>query len=76
MTRLGDASTKVAKVNDLLGSEVSGTNFSFTRTERGAVLPFTKPTKWVTIRKNNATVHSTKLEERKESTIINRGTNL
>jgi hypothetical protein len=76
MTRLGDASTKVAKVNNLLGSGISGMNFSFTRTERGAVFSFTEPTKWATILKNNATVHTMKLEERKESTISNCGTNL
>jgi hypothetical protein len=76
MTRLRNASTKVAKVKDFLRSGVSGTNFDFTRTERSAVLLFTEPTKWATSLDDNAAVHTMKLEERQESTISNHGTNL
>ncbi len=76
MTAFGDAPAKIAEVNNLLKSGISCVNLSFARSERSAFLPFTEPTNGSTNLEYNSTVHATKFEERKESTIGNHRTNL
>ena len=76
MTIFGDALAKIAEVNDLFRSGISCANLSFVKTERSAFLSFTKPTNGSTILEDVATIHATKFEERKESTIGNCRTNL
>jgi hypothetical protein len=44
-------------------------DFSFTRTERSAILVVAKPAKWTIIFEDDTTVHATKLEEREKSVI-------
>ncbi len=76
MTIFGDALAKIAEVNNLFRSGISCADLSFARTERSVFLLFTKPTNGSTVLEDNATIHATKFEERKESTISNRRTNL
>ncbi len=76
MTIFGEAPTKIAEVDDLFRSGISCANLSFARTERSAFQSFTKPTNGSTILEDDATIHATKFEERKESTISNHRTNL
>ncbi len=72
MTTVGDAPAKIAEVNDLLQSGICCMYFSLARTERSASLSFTEPANGSTIFEYDVTVHDTKIEERKESTIGNR----
>jgi hypothetical protein len=69
VTSIGDAPRKVAAIEDLFGGCACSLDFSFTRTERSAILAVANPTNWAAVFEDNATIHATKLEEREKSSV-------
>jgi hypothetical protein len=68
---IGNASTKITKVDDFLLCGFCGPNLCFTKTKGSKFLAFANPANRTPIAKDDTAVHTAELKEWKESAIGN-----